>query len=217
MSREKRIRLVELSRQYQVPIIEDDAYGFLHYESQQIPPLRSLDDRFVFYIGTFSKILAPALRAGWIVAPQELMSRISIVKEASDIDTATFAQRIVSSYCDNETISVRIAMLCREYKSRRDAMLRALKDNLAGMASWRKPTNGFFVWVELSGRVDGTEFLKEAVRAEQVAFIPGAAFSISGGPRAANCIRLNFSNPSEDVIADAVKRLGLVLERLQVK
>ena len=85
-----------VAREYHVPIIEDDAYGFLHYEDNLLPPLRAFDDEVVFYVGSFSKILAPALRVGWIIAPEPLIVKLSIVKEASDIDTSTFSQRAIS-------------------------------------------------------------------------------------------------------------------------
>src|SRR5215207_2792509 len=97
MSLEKRMRLVELARAYSVPIVEDDAYGFLYYDSPT-PPLRALDDEWVLYVGTFSKIMAPALRTGWVVVPEALTSHLAILKEATDIDTAPLNQRAISAY-----------------------------------------------------------------------------------------------------------------------
>lgn len=204
-------RLVGLARRYRVPVVEDDAYGFLHYGADPPPPLRALDDEWVLYVGTFSKILAPALRVGWLVVPERLVKPLSIVKEATDIDTTTFTQRVVSAYLDGGGFDAHLSTLLREYGARRDAMLRALRAGFPAGASWNAPSSGMFVWVELPERFDAATLFREAVERERVAFIPGAAFAAGGAGAGSRGMRLNFSRPSAEVIEEGVPRLGRLL------
>lgn len=212
LSREKRERLVELAEQYRVPIVEDDPYGFLYYGDTSIPPLRALNEQWVFYVGTFSKILAPALRVGWLIVPESLIPHLGIIKEASDIDMHTLNQRAISTYLDGGQLVEHTKMLRREYGQRRDAMCRALDKHFPAGTRWLKPTGGIFIWVELPGRVDTGELLKVAIETEQVAFIPGHAFSVNGDNAATNCMRLNFSHNSVERIEDGIERLARVLK-----
>lgn len=216
LSREKRRRLVELARGYGVPVVEDDPYGFLSYVDDPAPPLRALDPEWVFYAGSFSKILAPALRVGWLVVPEWLTFRLAIVKESSDIDTATLTQRAVAAYLSEGHLEGHLPALRREYRLRRDTMLEALREKLSGVARWREPGGGVFVWVELPEGVRAGEVLRLAVETEQVAFIPGDAFSVTGD-RGANCMRLNFSHSAPELICEAVTRLARVLGRLPLR
>ena len=210
MSREKRVRLAELARAYRVPIIEDDAYGFLYYESP-LPPLRAFEDQWVLYVGTFSKIMAPALRTGWVVVPESLTPHLAVIKEASDIDTAPLSQRAISAYLDAGHLPGHLSNLRREYRRRRDAMLGALRTHFPAEARWETPTGGLFIWVELPEGTDTGELLKAAIETEQVAFIPGHAFCVSDERHATNQMRLNFSNSSVERIEDGVRRLARVL------
>jgi 2-aminoadipate transaminase len=211
MSKVKRTRLVELARQYRVPIIEDDPYGFLYYQEMPIPPLRAFDDQWVLYISSFSKILAPALRVGWVVAPESLITDLSNLKEASDINTCTLNQRAVSSYIDAGHLKTHLSMLRREYRVRRDAMLRALDRHFPNISQWHKPIGGVYIWVELPKEVDTCEILKVALETERIAFIPGQAFCINDSCQASHCMRLNFSNSSADSIGEGIARLARVL------
>lgn len=213
LSAEKRRRLVELAAAHRVPIIEDDAYGFLCYEDEPLPPLRALEAEWVFYLGSFSKILAPALRVGWVVVPESLMLALSIVKEASDIDTSTFSQRAVSSFIDAGHLHPHLATLRREYRARRDTMHRALQKHFPPEARWSVPTNGLFFWVDLPETIDAGLLVRTAVEEAGVAFIPGNAFSVNDPRRAANCLRLNFSNCDPARIEEGIALIAGVLER----
>lgn len=213
MSMEKRLRLVELARAYRVPVIEDDAYGLLYYEPPP-PPLRALEDRWVFYVGTFSKIMAPALRTGWVVVPESLIPHLAILKEASDIDTAPLSQRAISAYLDAGHLPAHLERLRREYRRRRDAMLGALREHFPEGARWETPTGGLFIWVELPEGTDTGELLEAALETEQVAFIPGHAFCVHDERPATNRMRLNFSNSSVERIEDGVRRLARVLKKV---
>jgi len=207
----KRVRLVELAERYRVPIIEDDAYGFLCYEDS-LPPLRALSERWVFYVGSFSKILAPALRVGWLVVPEELILPLSVIKESTDIDAAPLSQRIINAYLDTGQLPAQIEMLRAQYRLRRDAMLRALDENFPDNARWTQPDCGFFVWVELPPAVDIDELFRRAVEHERVAFIPGHAFRVNNHQPVAPSMRLNFSHSTPARIEEGVPRLARILK-----
>jgi len=207
----KRARLVELAERYRVPIIEDDAYGFLCYENP-LPPLRALSERWVFYVGSFSKILAPALRVGWLVVPEELILPLSVIKESTDIDAAPLSQRIINAYLDTGQLPAQIDTLRTQYGLRRDVMLRALAENFPDAAGWTKPDCGFFVWVELPPTVDVDELFRSAIEDEHVAFIPGHAFSVNNKRPDTPSIRLNFSHPTAARIEEGIPRLARALK-----
>lgn len=212
MSLDKRERLAWLAGRYGVPVIEDDPYGFLCYEEDAPPPVKAFNDEWVFYAGSFSKILAPALRVGWLVVPEDLVPRLSIIKESYDIDTSTLSQRAVSHYLDGGHLGPHLAHLLREYRTRRDAMLAALAEHFPAGARWSRPDSGLFIWVEMPEATDATAMLKTAIEREQVAFIPGQAFGVGGREVARNCLRLNFSNCTPERIAEGVGRLARVCE-----
>jgi 2-aminoadipate transaminase len=208
----KREQLVELACEYGVPIVEDDAYGFLYYEDTSRPPMRALDDEFVLYVGSFSKILAPALRVGWIIAPEKLMRPLSVIKEASDIDTATLTQRVISAYLDSGNLYPHLANLRREYCSRRDAMHEALLAYFPSEARWSKPESGAFIWVELPDSTDERVLLEYALQQEKVAFIPGHAFNVERHRNRTHSLRLNFTHCATDIIEQGVARLARALK-----
>lgn len=206
----ERRRLAEVARRYGVPVIEDDAYGLLRYDGDAPPALRSFDARWVLYVGSFSKIMAPGLRVGWVVAPEDVVQRLSIVKQGGDLDVSNYAQRTLAAYLDAEPLVDHLAHLRREYGARRDAMLQALEEHLPASARWSRPPSGLFVWVELAEVTDTTALLRRAVEAG-VAFIPGHAFCAAGGVHGANALRLNFSHVSVEQIHEGIRRLGRVL------
>lgn len=207
----KRARLVELAERYRVPVIEDDAYGFLCYE-KPLPPLRALSERWVFYVGSFSKILAPALRVGWVVVPKELMLPLSVIKESTDINAAPLSQRIINAYLDTGQLPAQIDMLRTQYRLKRDTMLRALAENFPDTARWIKPDSGFFIWIELPPAVDIDELFRRTLEDESVAFIPGHAFSVNNKRSSTPSIRLNFTHPTVGQIEEGIPRLARVLK-----
>lgn len=212
LSQEKRVRLVELARQFGVPILEDDAYGLLSYTSSPRPPLRALDADWVFYLGSFSKILAPALRVGWLVVPANLVEKLAVIKEATDINTATFAQRLIAAYFDTGAFPRHLATLRHEYRARRDIMDAALRTHLPPTARWSQPDSGLFIWLELPQGCDASRLLELAVATANVAFVPGQAFSVGEHRRADHCMRLNFSNCAPSDIIEGIARLGQVIQ-----
>jgi len=216
-SRERRQRLVKLAGAYGVPIIEDDPYGLLYYDGAMEPPLRAHDDKWIFYLGSFSKILAPALRLGWIVAPETLIPRLTVAKEAGDLESSALTQRAVAAYLDAGHLPAHLARLRAEYGRRRNAMLSALRRTFPAEARWTEPKGGMFIWVALPQAVDTAELLQAAVDQEQVAFIPGRAFAVPGCRAmddARHCLRLNFSNCPPEQIEEGIRRLASVLEKV---
>ena len=214
LSTGKRASLVKLARLYNVPIIEDDPYGFLCYEDEIVPPMKALSEQHVLYVGSFSKILAPGVRVGWIVAPANLMDKLAVLKESTDINTTTFSQRSVSAYLDGGYLPAHLKILRREYRARRDAMLRAISEHFPRGSKYVKPTGGVFIWVELPETIDTGKLLNAALEKEQVAFIPGAAFAVRDVLTANRCMRLNFSNCSVSLIEEGIARLGRVMKEI---
>lgn len=212
LSQAKRERLVRIARHYHVPIVEDDVYGFLNYERTPLAPLRALDDQWVFYVGSFSKILGPGLRAGWLVVPEALIPRLSIVKDLSDIDSCTVTQHTIAAYLRSDRLPSQLASIRREFQERRDLMIRALEEHLAFGAKWEKPSSGVFIWLRLPSGVDTAELLKTAVERERVAFIPGKAFGFNGSEHAKQCLRLNFTYCRREQIEEGIVRLARVLK-----
>ncbi len=209
----KRQRLVELAQFYGVPIVEDDPYGFLHYDEKPVPPMRALEDKWVFYLGSFSKIIAPALRLGWLVAPENLVPKLTVVKEAEDLESSALIQRAVAAYLTAGHLPGHLQELRREYGRRRDTMLAALQRHFPVGSWWTKPSGGMFIWVELPQNYDTAALLPIAVEEEQVAFIPGYAFAVPGHT-VTNCLRLNFSTCTPEMIDEGMERLGRVLNRV---
>ena len=205
---ERRRELVELARSFRLPILEDDAYGFLDYGEVPPPPLRALDDRWVLYLGSFSKILAPGLRAGWIVVPEDLVPRLSALKHATDLDTPSFSHHLISAYLDRGGFAAHLERLCREYARRRDAMLAALAASFPPEVRWSRPAGGMFIWVELPASADATDLLELALANESVAFSPGVAFAVGGARHAAHCFRLCFTALPGERIEAGIRRLA---------
>lgn len=206
---EKRIRLAELARRYRVPVFEDDAYGLLHY-GDALPPLRAMEEEWVFYVGSFSKVVAPGFRCGWAVVPPSLVPLLGCAKDGADVDTSTFAHRLVSEYLAAGRFPVHLERVRDAYAARRDAMLRALDRHFPAGTRWSVPRHGALVWAELPDGHRAADALLPALENEGVAFVPGTAFSFDGRGGARG-MRLNFSHPTVAQIEDGVARLGRVL------
>jgi 2-aminoadipate transaminase len=212
MARETRARLTALAAAYQVPIIEDDVYGFLGYGEAASPPMLALDPDFVLYVGSFSKILAPALRVGWLVVPPRLLRLLSVLKESTDIDTSTLSQRAVAAYLSTGSLPAHLTRLRHAYRDRRDTMLAAVARHFGTRASWRRPSHGVFVWLDFPDGLDTGAILPRALERERVAFLPSEIFSVPGGPRQRNGMRLNFSHCAPARIDDGIARLARLLD-----
>jgi 2-aminoadipate transaminase len=211
MSSERRHRLVELASRYGVPIVEDDPYGELRYEGEPLPTLKSLDtDGGVIYLGTFSKILAPGFRLGWVVASPDALEGILHAKQPSDLHTG-IAQQMATYYVARDGFVDRHVEHIKDfYRERRDVMLRALEEHFPSGARFTRPAGGLFVWAELPAHIDTRELLLEAIR-DKVAFVPGQGFHPDHS--GTNTMRLNFSNVPPDMLREGIRRLGKAIQR----
>jgi 2-aminoadipate transaminase len=205
---ERRRRLIELSREYDIPIIEDDPYGRLRFEGGHMKPLRAIDED-VIYLGTFSKIFAPGLRLGWFIAPRPIKAKVLLTKQAADLCGSAFAQVTCEQYFNGTKWRRVLQGLTRRYAERRDAMLEALEEHFPAEARWTRPEGGFFVWVELPEFLDTNAMLAEAVE-HGVTFVPGDGFFPDG--RGRNCMRLAFCYAEPEAIREGISRLAEVLE-----
>ncbi len=214
MSLERRHRLIDIAHRHELLIVEDNPYGQIRFEGEPLPTLWELDggEGWVVYLSTFSKILAPGMRVGWVAAPQPVLRKMNLGKQAADLCSSTLAQRFVIEYMRRHDWREHVARLNDVYRGRRDAMLRALEEELPAEATWLTPAGGLFVWATLPDFVDTRDLLAQAIT-NQVAFVPGRGAFVpprgEGDPdRGAHSLRLNFSGVPEPVIAEGVARLG---------
>jgi 2-aminoadipate transaminase len=209
MSLPRRKRLVEVAHERELLVLEDNPYGLLRYEGAANPTLYSLDGGvFVMYLGTFSKILSPGIRLGWVVAPPPVLEKINLGKQAADLCTSTLSQLMVQAYFEEGRWRDYVESLTDIYRKRRDTMLDALADHFPPQAEWTRPGGGLFIWATLPDFIDTTDLLARALR-ENVAFVPGEGAYLDG--RGRNAMRLNFSGSDEDAIREGVRRLGEVV------
>jgi 2-aminoadipate transaminase len=215
MSQPRRRRLVELAHERELLVLEDNPYGLLRYEGDPPPPLLSLDGGvYVMYLGTFSKILSPGIRLGWVVAPPPVLEKINLGKQATDLCTSTLSQLMVQAYFAEGHWRDYVDSLTEIYRGRRDTMLDALADHFPPQAEWTRPSGGLFIWATLPDFIDTTDLLARALQ-ENVAFVPGEAAFLDG--RGRNAMRLNFSGSDEGAIHEGIRRIGeVVTEQVQL-
>jgi 2-aminoadipate transaminase len=216
LSDQRRRRLVELAREHEVLIVEDNPYGLLRYDGEPHPTLYSLDGGdYVLYLGTLSKILSPGIRIGWVAAPPPVLEKIALGKQAADLCTSTLAQYFVREYFAEGRWRDYVEDLVEIYRDRRDAMLEALERHFPPQAVWSEPEGGLFLWATLPDYIDTTDLLAKALR-ENVAFVPGRAAYVDG-TSGASSMRLNFSASDEDELREGIRRIGHVItEQIQL-
>ena len=210
MSLPRRKRLVEVARERELLVLEDNPYGLLRYEGDPLPTLYSLDGGvYVMYLGTFSKIFSPGLRLGWVVAPPPVLARINLGKQQADLCTSTLSQILVQAYFAGHDWRDYIDTLSEIYRSRRDTMLDALAEHFPAQAEWTRPGGGLFIWATLPEFIDTSDLLARALR-ENVAFVPGEGAFLDG--RGRSSMRLNFSGSNEERIREGIRRIGEVIK-----
>jgi 2-aminoadipate transaminase len=208
LSLSRRHELVKTAAEREILILEDNPYGLLRYEGEALPTLRALDEDFVIYASTFSKILSPGVRLGWAVAPAPVLAKMNIGKQSSDLCSSSISQYFVSAYFDSGPWENYVRSLIEIYRRRRDVMLDALAEHLPREASWTHPRGGLFIWATLPDYIDTTDLLARALQ-EHVAFVPGRAAYVDG--RGGSEMRLNFSGVDEDEIREGIRRIGEVV------
>jgi 2-aminoadipate transaminase len=194
-------------------VIDDDPYGLLRFAGAELPTLRELGagDPLVFAVRTFSKIVAPGLRVGWVDADPELQPLLINAKQAMDTCTNLPAQRLLTGFLGGGHLEQHLITQRAEYRRRKEAMHAALAEHFGDIARWTDPEGGFFLWVTLENGVNTAELFEVAL-AEGVAFIPGSAFSPSG--RFTDALRLCFASTAPDRIHEGIARLRRAVEKL---
>lgn len=213
MSLERRKRLLELSHEYEIPVIEDDPYGRLRYDGDPVPALRSMDEE-VIYLGTVSKVFAPGLRTGWVLAPRPIQAKLSLAKQGTDLCGSALNQVMVEHYFNDTPWRETLKNLVATYAHRRDVMLEALDKYFPPEATWTHPSGGFFVWVTLPPYVDTDQMLSVALD-NGVTYVPGAGcYAGEGGD---SSMRIAFCFEEDDKIREAISRLADVInDRLEL-
>jgi 2-aminoadipate transaminase len=213
MSLPRRRRLVDVARERELLVLEDNPYGLLRYEGEPLPTLYSLDallagkdgvSDLVIYLGTFSKILSPGLRLGWAVAPRPVLAKLNLGKQGVDLCSSPVTQLFVAAYFRERDWREYLEKLKGLYRRRRDVMLTALEEHFGGGATWTKPRGGLFIWVTLGEGVDTTDLLAHS---EGVAFVPGRS-AYMDGRSGSSSMRLNFAGVPEGDIREGVRRIG---------
>jgi 2-aminoadipate transaminase len=212
MSAQRRHDLLDAARRHELVILEDDPYGSIYFEDvtsfEDTRPIKADDaDGRVIYLGSFSKILVPGLRVAWMVAPSAIAQRVELCKQAADISTGVFDQRIVHGALAAGVIDRIAPTLRAHYQAKRSVMERALESNLKGRVKWTSPRGGFFLWIEMPG-VDDQDLLERALK-EKVSFVPGSAFFVNGAGH--EFARLAFSGITHDHIEQGIARLATAI------
>lgn len=207
---ERRKAFMEVVNKYDVPVLEDNPYGELRYDGDTLPSLKSMDTKEnVVFLGSFSKILMPGLRVGWIVANKEILKKLELLKQLVDLQSSSYAQRQISYFIDMYDLEAHISKIKELYKKRRDLLCDSIKTYFPSNVSATYPEGGLFVWVTLPEHVDAKELMAKAME-KKVAYVPAASFYPNGGN--ANHFRLNFSTMNEDRIVEGIKVLAELLK-----
>ncbi|MBC7982402.1 MAG: PLP-dependent aminotransferase family protein [Candidatus Obscuribacterales bacterium] len=202
---QRRIELIAAAKQRDLLLIEDDPYGELSYGGEKLPSLLSMHPQGVIYTGSFSKILAPGLRVGFVVAPEPVYRKLVQAKQAADLHTPSFTQRIVYEVVQNDFLEAHIPVIRDLYANQCKAMLAALQQYFPKQAQWNTPAGGMFIWVTLPKKIDSAELLQKAI-ARNVAFVPGAPFFAETPEH--NTLRLSFVTVPVEKIEAGIKILG---------
>lgn len=204
---EKRKKLYELAQKYNKIILEDNPYGDLRVTGEDVPTIKSLDNEGrVIYVGSFSKLFAPGIRVGYAVAHKDLIAKMVVAKQTSDVHTTNFSQMLVNYWLRNYDIDAHIKKMRAIYTKKLNLMCDLLDSELGDFLTYVRPEGGLFIWAKLPENVDMTEFCKKAI-ANKVAVVPGSAFLVSEDIET-QYIRLNFSTPTDEDIIKGMKKLG---------
>jgi 2-aminoadipate transaminase len=213
LSLERRKRLLQLARRYEIPILEDDPYSEIYFGDKETQPLKALDRHgHVLYLSTYSKTLAPGLRVAWIAAPEPVIERLALHKQIFDLNTNAIGQWIMSEFLRQDLLQDHLAMLRQAYHKKRDIMLGAISSYWPEGGRISVPQGGFNLWCRLPGDMRARTLLREAAQ-EQVTFVIGEPFHVDGGGH--QYIRLSFASPSERHIEEGIERIGTVMKRIQ--
>jgi DNA-binding transcriptional MocR family regulator len=204
---ERRLEILEIARENDILVLEDNPYGLLYFDERPPAAMRSVEQEGVVYLGTFSKTLAPGFRVGWALAPHAIREKLILANEAAVLSPSSFTQLVISRYLDEADWKGQTDIFRGVYRERKEAMLSALSEHLPEL-SWTDPTGGFYVWLTLPDYLDAKAMLPRAVK-ELVAYTPGTAFYADGSGR--HNIRLAFCYPTPENIRVGIRRLAAVI------
>ncbi|MCQ2456825.1 MAG: PLP-dependent aminotransferase family protein [Clostridia bacterium] len=211
MSVEKRHRLYEIAKKNGILILEDNPYGELTFDGTKTPTIKSFDtDGIVLYSGSFSKVLAPGLRLGFICAPRELIAKIVIAKQVSDVHTPMITQLLATEYLKRYDLDAAIVKMRANYAHKCQTMLDAIEEYFPEGVEYTRPGGGLFIWADLGHGIDTLALSKKAVE-EKVVYVPGNTF-MTDMSLPCSTLRLNYSTMSDERITEGIKRLGKVFK-----
>lgn len=211
-SLEKRKAIYELAVKYQVPVLEDDPYGALRICGEALPPIKHFDTQgAVVYAGSFSKVLCPGMRLAFCAGDADLIGKMVVAKQGSDVHTNIWAQRVCERILTQIDLDRHFAYLQAIYREKAEYMMQQLDERLSGRIHYNKPQGGMFLWVTLPDSVDAAEFVQRCLQ-KKLAVVPGSAFYTTDVP--CQSIRLNFSTPTKEQIAKGVEIMDSVLREL---
>lgn len=210
LTRARRQRLLELAREYNFLIVEDNPYGLISFGQEPVPHIKTMDDEGrVIYLGSFSKILTPGVRVGWVAAGESLIHQLAIAKQGTDLCSSSLGMKLVLESMLSGELEDHIESLRILYRRRRDTMLQALSTYMPPEVHWTRPQGGFFIWLRLPSYLDTKALLPFAIAEERVAYVSGKGFHVDGSGH--NTIRLAYSEASEMDIGEGVHRLAKVI------
>lgn len=211
MPAERRKKFAELAAKYDVPVLEDNPYGDIRFAGEHVPSVKSFDHAGkVFYMSTFSKILAPGFRLGWLVADPKVIEKLTVLKQSADLHTDNLVQYVVTEFFKENDVDAHVKEISELYGKRKQLMIDGIKKYFPKDVKYTDPEGGMFLWVEVPGVTDTVELFKQCLE-HNVAFVPGDPF-FAGKPQPGT-FRLNYSNMQEDQIEVGLKRLGEALSQ----
>ncbi|MFZ6815686.1 PLP-dependent aminotransferase family protein [Undibacterium sp. Rencai35W] len=209
LSLDRRMELVETCARMGIPLIEDNPYGDLCYSGEPLPKMLNMNPNGVIYMGSFSKVLTPGIRLGYVVGPAPLIRKLEQAKQAADLHTATLTQMVVYEVIKDGFLGEHIPTIRSFYSGQCDVMLNAMTKHFPEGVTWTRPEGGMFIWVTLPKHIDSKQLLDEAI-AQNVAFVPGGPF-YANNP-ATNTLRLSFVTVSPERINEGIEKLGKLIK-----
>ena len=207
---DRREKIAKLAGEYQMIVAEDDPYRDLRYRGETIPSIKSFDQEgWVVFLGSFSKIISPGLRVGYIAGDASIIRKCTVGKQSTDVHTANLNQAIVDQFLRRNLLDTHVPSICSEYGSKMSLMLNQL-ENFEGGVHFTRPEGGLFIWVELPDNMNALTMLQKAIE-QKVAYVPGTHFCVDGGHE--NTIRLNFSNSTEEQIITGMTILNQIIHQ----
>ena len=209
-SLERRQKFMEVVNKYEIPVVEDNPYGELRFENENMPSLKSLDTKgLVIFLGTFSKILAPGLRIGWVCASDEILGKYNFIKQGADLQSSSIDQLIANKFLDMYNLDEHVAKIKEVYRKRRDVMLKTMEETFPKEAKFTHPDGGLFTWVVLPDYMNAKDMATQCLE-KKVAYVPGGSFFPNGGKE--NHFRLNYSCMPEDKIKEGITKIAEVIK-----